>query len=96
MQTPSVVEYSVDAQIDVFGTQAFAEIKSIRACEYAYTCNLGCHSRAHSKRDCNLTDCHLCFPVNPVDHHTTSTSAIVFEAAIPTASRRFPCLRVVT
>ena len=47
METPSVVEYSIDAQIDVFDTQAFAENEVDAACEYAHTCNLGCHGRTH-------------------------------------------------
>ena len=47
METPSVVEYSVDAQIDVFDTQAFAENQVDEACEHAHTCNLGRRTRTH-------------------------------------------------
>ena len=59
MQTPSVVQYSIDAQIDVFDTQAFTEDQIKDTCEYAHTCNLGRHSRTHFQRDCNFTDRYL-------------------------------------
>ena len=90
METPSVVEYSIDAQIDVFDTEAFAENEVDAACEYAHTCNLGCHGRTHFQRDCNFTECRPSFPVDPFDHNTTSASAIVFEASITETSYRLP------
>ena len=37
VQTPSVVEYSNDEQIDVFDTQPLAENQVDEACEYAHT-----------------------------------------------------------
>ena len=88
MQTPSVVEYSVDAQIDVLDTQPFTGNQIDDTCEHVHACNLGCHSRTHFQRDCNFTDCH--------DHHTTSTFALVFEASIPITFHRLPRLRILT
>ena len=41
-------------------------------------CNFGCQSRANFQWKCNATDCHPSFPVDPVDHHATSTFTTVF------------------
>ena len=43
-----------------------------------------------------FSDCHRSFPVDPFDHHTTSTFAIVFEASIPRTLHRPPRLRIIT
>ena len=66
MQTSLIVDDSIDTLIDVLNTQAFAEdqIKDTR--EHAHTCNFGRHNRAHFQRDCNFTNRHPSFPVNPI------------------------------
>ena len=90
MQTPSVVKYSIDTQIDVFDTQAFTEDQINDTCEYAHACSLSRHSRTHFQMDCNFTDSHRSFPVDSFDYHTASTFAVVFRAAIPKAFHRLP------
>ena len=84
-QTELFVEDSVDADavIDSLSTRAFAEDQTKDSREHAHTSNFGRHSRANLQRDCNFTDCQPSFPVDPFDHRTTSTFAIVFEAATP-------------
>ena len=96
MQTPSVVEYSSDAQIDVFDTRAFAENQVDDTCEHARACNLGCHSRTHFQRKRKFTHRHPFFSVNSFDHHTTSTSAIVLETAVPKSFHHLPRLGVIS
>ena len=95
-QTSSFVEDSIDTLIDVFDTQPFAEGKIMDTREHAHTSNFGRHCRANIQRDCNFTNRHPSFHVDPFDHHTTSTSAIVFEAAIPKSFHHLPRLGVVS
>ena len=54
------------------------------------------HSCANIQKDCNFTDCHPSFPVDPFDHHATSTLTIVVEAAITIAFHCLPRLGIIT
>ena len=82
MQNQSVIQDSLTSLIDVLNTQVFAEDQIEDTREHAHTSNLGCLSCTLFQRNSNFPDCHPSFPVDSFDHHTTSTSAIVFEAAI--------------
>ena len=85
MQNRSVIEDSIDSVIDVLNTQAFAKDQIDSTREYAHTSSFSCHGRSHFLKDCNFTDCHPFFPVDPFDHISATVSAIVFETSIPEA-----------
>ena len=76
--TALFVEDSVDALIDTLNTQALFEDQVKDPREYAHTNNFGCNSRTNLQRNRNSTDCHPSVPDYAVDHHATSTFAIVF------------------
>ena len=71
--TSLLVENTVDTLIDFLNTQTFVEHQIKDSREHAHSCHLSCLSCANFQRDCNFTDCHPSFPVDPFDHHTTST-----------------------
>ena len=86
---------TVSSMIDVLDTHAFAKNQVEDTRQHARN-NFSCHGRTHFQRQCNFTDRHPCFSVDPFDHNAASASAVVFEASVPDASYRFPCCGIIS
>ena len=80
----------VDALIHVLYTQTFAEDQIEDAREHAYSKNFRRHGGTHFQKNGDLTDCHPCSSFYPFDHNSAAALAVVFEAPVPEATRRFP------
>ena len=56
--------------------QSNLRLTHFQCSQHAHACNLGGHHRTHFQKECNFTDFHPFFSVDPFDYHTTSTFAV--------------------
>ena len=69
---------SIDSLFDVLYTQTLAQDQIEDTCEHAHSKNCSCHDRTRFQRNCNFTNCHPIFSVDPFDHDSAAALTIVF------------------